>query len=109
MEDHIVLPGELEIRQEGGARVLRGRFVYGDVAVMSDRARTRKESFARGSLRFAIDDPARKIDVLVGHNWDKPIANRQSGTLQIDDIGDSVVFEAMLAHTGANAVMGGGR
>ena len=96
MEDHIVLPGELEIRQEGGARVLRGRFVYGDVAIRADRGRVRKESFSRGSLRFAIDDPERKIDILVGHDFGKPIASRQSGTLQIDDVGDAVTFEAML-------------
>lgn len=43
------------------------------------------------SLRFAIEEePERRIDLLVGHDFGKPIASRQSGTLQIENAVDAV-------------------
>ena len=50
-----------------------------------------------GAFRFAIDEqPDRKIDILVGHDFGKPIASRQSGTLVIADSAEAVTFEATL-------------
>ena len=94
--DYFALPGDLEIRQVGNARVMRGRFPYGGLAVISDRGSVRKESIAPGAFAFAVEDTTRKIDLLVGHDFGKPIASRQSGTLEIQDTRDAVTFEAML-------------
>ena len=89
--------GELEIRQEGGARTLTGRFPYNDLAIISDRGGTRKERFNSNAFRFAIEtEPQRRIDLLVGHDFGKPIASRQSGTLTISDTPQAVLFEARL-------------
>ena len=74
-----------------------GTFHYGTTGTVSDRGRVRKESFASRAFRFAIDqEPDRKIDLLVGHDFGKPIASRQSGTLTITDSADAVRFEATL-------------
>ena len=87
----------LEIRQRGGVRELVGRFPYRAKAVISDRGRVRKESLAARAFAFAIDaEPTRRIDVLVGHDFGKPIASRQSGTLAIQDGDDAVTFVAQL-------------
>ena len=88
---------DLEIRQVGGATVLQGRFPYGRLATISNRGRRRKESIMPRAFRFAIEqEPERKIDILVGHDFGKPIASRQSGTLTIRDSAAAVEFEATL-------------
>ena len=57
----------------------------------------RKESFSSRAFAFAIDEePTRKIDLLVGHDFGKPIASRQSGALTIVDSAEAVTFEATL-------------
>ena len=97
MPDYPVFDGELEIRRSGGARLLTGRFNYGSTATMRNRGRVRKERFDSRAFRFAIEqEPERRIDVLVGHDFGKPIASRQSGTLKIKDGDDAVTFEAKL-------------
>ena len=88
--------GELEIRQTGKRRTIRGVFPYGGLAVVQDRGRVRKERIAADAFRYAIDDPKRKIDVLVGHDFGKPIANRQTGSLAIESDARAVRFEATL-------------
>ena len=94
--------GHLEIRQEGGARLLHGIFPYGGQAVISDRGSLRKERISPGAFRYAIDNTvdragnAIRLDVLVGHDFGKPIASRQSGSLSIRDDGRQVVFDAVL-------------
>ena len=67
---------ELEIRQSGRSRVLRGRFNYGGMATVRDRGRIRKERFEPGAFRYAIEDDSRQIDVLAGHDFGKPLASR---------------------------------
>ena len=96
MGEYTAFEGELEIRQVGGARLLSGTFPYRSVGTTSDRGRVRKESFASRAFRFAIQDESRKIDLLVGHDFGKPIASRQSGSLKIVDGDDAVRFEATL-------------
>ena len=87
---------ELEIRRSGGGRVLRGRFNYGSTATIRDRGRIRKETFEPRAFRFAIEDETRRIDVLSGHDFGKPLASRKAGTLDIEDGDDGVTFEARL-------------
>ena len=97
MGEYAAFEGDLEIRQFGGARSIVGTFHYGTTGTVSDRGRVRKESFASRAFRFAIDqEPDRKIDLLIGHDFNKPIASRQSGTLSIVDADDAVRFEATL-------------
>ena len=97
MAEYTAFEGELEIRQVGGARLLSGTFPYRSVGTTSDRGRVRKESFSSRAFRFAIEEePERRIDLLVGHDFGKPIASRQAGSLRIVDADDAVRFEATL-------------
>ena len=89
--------GELEIRRVGGASFIRGVFPYNKRGTTNDRTRVRKEVFFSRAFAFAIEqEPTRKIDLLVGHDFGKPIASRQSGTLAIADSAEAVTFEATL-------------
>jgi len=88
--------GELEIRRSSGGRVIRGRFNYGSTATIRDRGRVRKERFEPGAFRYAIEDTERQIDILVGHDFGKPLASRKARTLDIEDAADAVSFEARL-------------
>ncbi len=94
--DYLSWPGNLEIRQVNGSRLLHGEFPYNGLATMADRGRVRKERIASGAFDYSINDPDSRIDLLVGHEWGKPVASRQAGTLDIRNDGDSVVFDAML-------------
>ena len=97
MGEYAAFEGNLEIRQFGGARSIVGTFNYGTTGTVSDRGRVRKESFASRAFRFAIDkEPDRKIDLLIGHDFGKPIASRQSGSLVIADSAEAVTFTATL-------------
>ena len=95
-------PGNLEIRQVNGARLLHGEFPYGGLATIADRGRVRKERIRPGAFRYAIENTTAptgepiRLDLLVGHDWDKPVASRQSGTLDIREDGNAVVFDAEL-------------
>ena len=65
---------------------------------MSNRGRVRKESFKSRAFKFAIEDePNRRIDLLIGHDFGKPVASRQAGSLVVNDTPDAVRFEATLA------------
>ena len=86
----------IEIRQIGGARQITGHFPYNETATLADRGRIRKEMFASGAFNFAISNQARRIDLLIGHDFGKPIANRQGGTLAITDNAAGVDFVADL-------------
>ena len=64
---------------------------------LADRGGVRKEVFEPHALAFAITtETERRIDLLVGHDFGKPVASRQSGTLSIVDGPDAVRFEATL-------------
>ena len=102
LETGLLIPADLEIRQEGSRRLLRGRFPYGGVAVVNDRGTDRKETIMSGAFHWAIENRTDRvgnqirIDLLVGHDWGKPLASRQAGTLAVREVGDGVEFEAML-------------
>ena len=94
--DSLAWPGSLEIRRAGGRSVLRGVFPYGGTAVLADRGTVRKERIILGAFDYSLDDPDARIDLLVGHDWGKPVASRQSGTLDIRAEGNAVIFDAVL-------------
>ena len=117
-----VWPVELELRAD--RRKLVGSFPYNREAVVADRGRVRKERFRAGAFswqlrRFAdlqkeigklIEDSvdearrillerelaARNVDLLRGHNFDRPIASMLSGSLKVKDGRDALRFEADL-------------
>ncbi len=97
MSDYPVFEAaELEIRRSGDKRILTGRFNYGSTATIRDRGRVRKEPFKPHAFNFAIEDETRQLDILVGHDFGRPIASRKAGTLEIEDSADAVNFEARL-------------
>ena len=87
---------KLEMRRSGDKKILTGRFNYGSTATIRDRGRVRKERFEPRAFRFAIENEARQIDILVGHDFGKPVASRKAGTLEIEDSAAAVTFEAQL-------------
>ena len=89
-------PADLEIRQLFGISELRVTFKYEDVGVVRDRGKVRKETVAQGAFQYAIDHPERPIDLLYGHNFNTPIASRQSGTMTVEGTNDAVTILAKL-------------
>ena len=90
--------GTVEIRREGdGPPTLHGRFPYGTMATMKNRGTVRKESFRSRAFRFSISqETEREINLLVGHDYQRPLASRRAGSLTIRDGDDAVTFEATL-------------
>ena len=96
------IDGELEIRE--GGRLLRGVFPYNALATVSDRLKTRKETFSPGAFQYSIAEAQAKrarIDLLDGHSFDKPLANSIDDSVVFSEIptengGLSLVFEATL-------------
>jgi len=92
--------GGLELRHkpDGSAR-LAGRFPYNSRAVLSDggrNGRPKKEQFAPGAFRHSVETD-QEVHLLVGHSFDRPLASRGAGTLNLEDTPDALVFEAMIA------------
>ena len=119
-----VWPVELEVRARGRKRTLRGSFPYNREAVVSDRGRVRKERFKSWAFSWQLREFAklqkelgeviakaadearrrvvenelarRNVDLLRGHNFDRPIASMLSGSLKVTDSRDALRFEADL-------------
>lgn len=85
----------LEVRREGKRPVIRGKFPYGALAVIADRGKVRKERIMPGAFNFALEDE-REINLLVGHDFDKPLASRNAGTLVFEDTADEFIFDAVI-------------
>ncbi|WP_323783424.1 HK97 family phage prohead protease [Thalassovita sp.] len=76
---------DLEVRQQGKRPIIAGRFPYNSLAVLSDRGTVRKESIMPGAFSYTLDDPDREVNLLFGHSFDRPLASRSSGTLELKD------------------------
>ena len=89
---------ELELRAgRGKSRRLKGRFPYKKRAVLSDggkRGRPQKEEFAPKAFAFRVEDPKADIHLLLGHDYDRPLASRGAGTFDLVDTDDAVTFDA---------------
>ena len=98
---HGALITSLEVRQdEDGGRSIAGRFPYGKTAVLSDggrKGRPRKEKFAPKAFSHRVEDPKEEIHLLVGHDFDKPLASKLSDSLTLEDTEEALSFEARLA------------
>lgn len=97
--------GGLEIRRKGDSTRISGSFPYNSTATLSDggkRGRPQKERFASGAFDFSIDESDLDIHFLVGHDFGKPLASRNAGSLVLRSTDDALVFEATLS----DAVMG---
>ena len=91
--------GGLELRRQGGGARLSGRFPYGKRAVLSDGDRTgrpRKEVIAPRAFAYRVDRPEEDIHLLLGHSYDRPLASRKAGTLEITDGNDALTFAATI-------------
>jgi len=87
----------LEVRSEGTSPVIRGRFPYGELAVIADRGAVRKERVMPGAFSFTLDDPDLEVNLLFGHSFDKPLASRKAGSLVLTDTDDALTFTARIA------------
>ncbi|MCT4610971.1 MAG: HK97 family phage prohead protease [Pelagimonas sp.] len=89
--------GGLEVRTaEDGETVLRGRFPYGAPTVLQDGRERRREVFqsrAFGPSLAAGSD----VHLLVHHDFDRPLASRSAGSLEVIDTDDALTFEAHIA------------
>lgn len=90
----------LELRKRAsGAMALHGRFPYNKRAVLSDGGRTgrpKKEVIAPRAFAYRVERPEEDIHLLVGHSFDKPLASRGAGTLDIADSDDALTFTATI-------------
>ena len=86
----------LEVRQQGGRPRIFGSFPYNALAVLADRGTVRKESIEPGAFSFTLDDPDAEINLLFGHNFDKPLASRLGGSLVLKDTEDFLTFIATI-------------
>lgn len=102
--------GRLDLRREadGGAR-LRGTFPYGKPAVLSDggrHGRPRKEIIEGGAFRYRVEKPGEEIHLLVGHDFDHPLASKLTGTLRLRDTAEALTFEAVISRAVAETQHG---
>ncbi len=92
--------GGLELRKRAsGAMSLAGRFPYNKRAVLSDGGRSgrpRKEVIAPRAFSYRVDRLEEDIHLLVGHSYDRPLASRKAGTLDLKDGNDALTFTATI-------------
>ena len=87
-----------EVRQDGDG--LSGAFFYDSLTVIADRAAmlevraggARKQQVVPGAFRFALQDEGREIQLLLGRDYDRPLASRRAGTLELSDGPDALRF-----------------
>ncbi len=83
-------PIVFEVRSEGGATRLSGRFPYG---AETDLGGGRFERFAAGAFRSRIQ-AGENIFMLAGHDMEKPLASTEAGSLTLRDGDDALHIEA---------------
>ena len=76
-----------------GGRGIGGSFDYNRNRVTSSSGRKRKQRIAPGAFRFALEDPDREISLLLGRNYDQPLASKLSGSLKLEDTREALRFD----------------
>lgn len=84
--------GALELRSEGGATRLRATFPY---ALETELAPGRREVIAPRAFADRIE-AGEDIHLLAGHDYNRPLASRQAGTLSLTDGDDALLIEATI-------------
>jgi HK97 family phage prohead protease len=88
--------GGLEVRQEGEAVRVAGRFPYD---TRTELAPGYFETIARGAFASRVNSQD-DLHFLSGHDFEKPLSSRSAGTLSVREEADALVFEASVAaHT----------
>jgi len=92
--------GGLEIRRKsnGGAE-LHGRFPYNRPATLSDggrRNRPRKELIIDGGFNYRVDKADEDIHLLVGHDYNRPLASKGTDTLFFRRVDGALEFVARI-------------
>lgn len=86
----------LEVRKQSGQPKIFGSFPYNALAVLSDRGAVRKESILSGAFDYTLNDKEQEINLLFGHDFDKPIASRSGGSLVLENTEDFLNFVATI-------------
>ena len=122
--DFLAWPVELEIRARGGRSMMRAVFPYNRTATIKAGGRVRKERFRSGSMSWqvrefeklqaelsatvegAIDQARREVleealerrntHLLVGHDFNRAIADMRTGNLRVKHTAAAVELEADL-------------
>jgi HK97 family phage prohead protease len=91
--------GSLELRTEGGETRLRATFPYGRETVLAERmgmGRERREVIAARAFADRIER-GEDVHFLSGHDFNKPLASRSSGTLTLTETDEALTVEATIS------------
>jgi HK97 family phage prohead protease len=88
-------PIAFEVRAEGGATRLSGRFPYGAETTLGNGKR---ERFAARAFRSRIE-AGENVFLLAGHDPEKPLASTEAGSLTLRDDDEALHIEARVAAT----------
>ena len=119
-----VIGGSLELRAQGDRETIRGRFPYGQTATRADRGKVRKEMFGPEAFNWRIAEWEKlqeqaaqalaqnisaaqqavleeqlergSINILVGHDFGKPLGSLKAGNTRIWDSPAALHFETTL-------------
>lgn len=90
----------VEVRQSGdGSTRLVGRFPYGEPTELAPRGPmggARMEMFAARAFARRIDQVGAEIHLLAGHDFNRPLASRSSGTLLLAEVDTGLEVEARI-------------
>lgn len=89
--------GGLEVRTlSGGETVLRGRFPYSVPTLLQGGRERRREVFAARAFGASLATGG-DVHLLVHHDFDRPLASRAAGSLDLTDDDDALTLEARLS------------
>jgi HK97 family phage prohead protease len=89
--------GGLEVRTSAdGATRLRGRFPYGTATLLQGGRDQRREVFEARAFGASISAGG-DVHLLIGHDFDRPLASRSAGTLDLIDDDQALNIEATIA------------
>ena len=89
--------GRLEYREDN--RSITGVFPYGAYCQLSDTGPVRRERFESRAFRTTVSDPQAEVHLLVGHDYQKPLACRSAGSLKLEERSDGLHFTATVSYT----------
>ena len=91
--------GGIELRTEGGATRLRATFPYGRETVLAEgigMGRERREMIATRAFSDRIER-GEDVHFLAGHDFNRPLASRSAGTLNLTETDDALTVEAEIS------------